>query len=85
MKALEKLAQSAGLVFTGTVFGLALGLLGELLVIRSVTPSTLGYLGVTYALVSTLGTIGLFGVPSGVTRFLSADEEHQGGCYLRGI
>jgi len=84
MKGLAKLAQSAGLVFVGTVLGQALGLFGELLVIRSVTPSTLGYLGVTYALVSTLGTIGLFGVPSGVTRFLSADEEDNEGMLLAG-
>lgn len=84
MKGLTKLAQSAGLVFIGTVFGQVFGLLGELLVIRSVSPSTLGYLGVTYALVSMLGTIGLFGVPSGVTRFLSANKERGGGILLAG-
>ncbi|WP_435320308.1 flippase [Haloarchaeobius sp. TZWSO28] len=84
MKGLGKLAQSAGLVFVGTVFGQALGLVGELLIIRSVTPTTLGYLGVTYALVSTVGTIGLLGVPSGVTRFLSADKGNKGGTLLAG-
>ncbi|WP_115891421.1 flippase [Haloferax sp. Atlit-48N] len=85
MKDIGNLAKSVSLVFIGTILGQALGLLGELIIIRSVAPDVLGRLGLAYAVVSTLGTIVLFGVPSGVTRYLSTgDSQNRTGILPSG-
>lgn len=77
MKGLHSILRSASLIFIGTILGQVIGFLAEIIIIRSVGPDLLGRLGVVYALVSTIGTISLLGIPAGITRFLSADEDSK--------
>lgn len=55
--------------------GRALGLVGEVLVVRSLPPETYGHVALAYTVATALGGLTLLGVPDGVTRLLQVDSE----------
>lgn len=65
------LARSAAIIFVGTVFGRILSLIGEVIIIRSLTPGAFGTVALAYTAILTLTRIGILGVPEGVSRMLS--------------
>lgn len=72
--ALSGLAKSAAIVFLGSVIGRLLSLLGQVLIVRSLAPTSFGHVALAYTVVSTVGGLALFGIHEGVTRLMSADE-----------
>ncbi|WP_435349136.1 flippase [Haloarchaeobius sp. HRN-SO-5] len=72
---LGKLAESASVVFVGSIVGRALGLVGETAIIRALPPSAFGEVALAYTVVFALANITLLGVHDGVTRFLSAADD----------
>ena len=72
--ALGGLAESAAVVFVGLVAGRLLSLLGQVLVARTLGPTTFGHVALAYTVVATLGTLALLGTHEGVTRQMSAAD-----------
>lgn len=68
------LAKGAAVIFAATVMGRLLSLLGEVLIIRSLSPGTFGTIALVYTGVLTLTNVGLLGVPSAVSRMLSDES-----------
>lgn len=75
--ALSGLAKSAVVVFLGTVLGRALALLGQVVVIRSLSPSAFGTIALVYTGLLTISQLGLLGIPKGVTRLFSAKDSER--------
>ncbi|WP_077152325.1 flippase [Halorubrum tropicale] len=75
--ALGGLAKSAVIVFFGTVAGRALGLLGQIFIVRSLDPTSFGHIALAYTVISTSGGLGLLGIHEGVTRLLSSERTQQ--------
>jgi len=71
------LLKSSAVVFVGLVFGKALGLLGEALIVRSLSPETYGSLALAYTITLLCGRIGNFGLQDGVTRLMSGETERS--------
>ncbi|MFC7019221.1 MULTISPECIES: flippase [Haloarcula] len=69
---LVKLAQSAALVFVASVVGRLLGLVAEIVIVRSLAPTTYGRIALAFTIISSLGSIILLGVHEGVTRQFSS-------------
>jgi len=69
---LGSLAKSGIAVLVATIFGRALGLVAEIMIVRTLEPSTYGSLALAYTIVFSLGSIALFGVHDGITRKISA-------------
>lgn len=74
LDSLEGLAKSAVVVFVASVIARALGLLGEVLVIRSLTPTAFGIVALAYTAVFTLSRLGLLGIPGAVARLMAAED-----------
>ncbi|MFB6102267.1 MAG: flippase [Haloplanus sp.] len=72
--ALSGLAKSAAVVFLGTVVGRLLSLLGQVLIVRSLTPTSFGHVALAYTVVLTAGGLSLLGVHEGTTRLMSSDS-----------
>ncbi|WP_380677667.1 flippase [Salinigranum sp. GCM10025319] len=72
--ALSGLAKSAAIVFLGTGLGRLLSLLGQVLIVRSLTPTSFGHVALAYTVVSMAGGLALLGVHEGVTRLMSAEQ-----------
>jgi stage V sporulation protein B len=72
--ALSGLAKSAAIVFMGSVLGRLLSLLGQVLIVRSLTPTSFGHVALAYTVVTTVGGLGLLGIHEGVTRLMSAEQ-----------
>lgn len=68
---LTKLLRSAAIVFPVTVLARGLALGAEIVIIRSLSPSQFGTIAVAYTIALMLGRLALFGVPQGVTRYIS--------------
>lgn len=71
---LGRLAQSASIVFVGIVLGHVLALVGQVLLARTLGPTTFGHVALAYTIVSTVASLAHLGVGDGVTRLLSADQ-----------
>lgn len=72
--ALSGLVKSAAIVFLGSVVGRLLSLLGQVLIVRSLTPTSFGHVALAYTVVSTVGGLGLLGIHEGVTRLMSSEQ-----------
>lgn len=72
--ALSGLAKSAAIIFLGTIIGRLLGLFGQILIVRSLEPTSFGHLALAYTVASTLAGLALLGVQDGVTRLMSAEQ-----------
>lgn len=75
---LSGLARSAAIIFSGNVLGRVFNLLGQVLIIRSLTPTSFGYVALAYTVASAIGALAIFGVKDGVTRLMSAGAEEEG-------
>ncbi|WP_175454500.1 flippase [Halopelagius longus] len=84
---LTKLLKSAGIVFVSTVVARGLALGAEVFIIRSLSPDVFGTIAVAYTVALVLGRLSLFGVPAGVTRFISdeSSEEEQWTVVKHGL
>lgn len=71
-ESLKGLAKSAAVIFIGTVIGKSLALVGEILIVRSLSPSEYGHLALAYTIVLTASMVVLFGLHNGVTRIMSS-------------
>ena len=72
--ALSRLAKSAAIVFVGSVIGKALSLIGQVLIVRSLTPTSFGHVALAYTVVSTTAGLALLGIDNGVARLMSAKQ-----------
>lgn len=75
--ALSGLAKSAVIIFFGTASGRIFGLIGQILIIRSLDPTSFGNIVLVYTVVSTSAGLGLLGVDEGITRLLSSERTQQ--------
>ena len=73
-KSLESLLRGSGVIFLGTVVGRLLGLLGQVLIVRALSPVVFGHVALAHTVVLIVARIAQAGVPQGAARFLSADE-----------
>ncbi|WP_424016487.1 polysaccharide biosynthesis C-terminal domain-containing protein [Halorientalis pallida] len=71
--ALNKLARSSSIVFTGTIIGQGIGLFGEIIIVRSLSPKVYGQLALAYTFAIIGSSLLVFGAPKGITRMMSAD------------
>lgn len=69
------LAKSAVIIFIATSSARTLGLFGEILVVRSLDPKIYGHLALAYTIIVVVSQLSLFGVPAGVTRLMSANDD----------
>ncbi|WP_135366078.1 flippase [Halosimplex halophilum] len=69
------LARGAVVVFVGTVAGRALGVLGQVLIVRALSVELFGQLALALTVVSAVGHVSLLGVPKGTTRLISGETE----------
>ena len=72
--ALSGLAKSAAVILFGSVIGRLLSLLGQILIVRSLTPTSFGHVALAYTIVSTVCGLALLGIHEGVTRLMSAEQ-----------
>lgn len=72
--ALSSLAKSAAIVFVGSVVGKVLSLIGQVLIVRSLTPTSFGHVALAYTVVSTAAGLALLGSDKGVARLMSAKQ-----------
>ncbi|RLM71605.1 flippase [Halorubrum sp. Atlit-8R] len=72
--ALSSLAKSAAIVFVGSVVGKVLSLIGQVLIVRSLTPASFGHVALAYTVVSTAAGLALLGSDKGVARLMSAKQ-----------
>ena len=68
------LAKGAGVVFVGTVLGRALGFLGQVVIVRSLSPHAFGRIALAYTIVHAVAGIAVVGLPQGVTRLIAASN-----------
>jgi O-antigen/teichoic acid export membrane protein len=71
------LVRSAGIIFIGSILGKILALLGQILIIRHLSPELFGHIALTYTVASTAAGLSLLGVHEGVTKMISADTDEQ--------
>jgi O-antigen/teichoic acid export membrane protein len=64
-------------IFLGTVVGRLLGLLGQVLIVRALSPVVFGHVALAHTVVLIVARVAQAGVPQGAARFLSADEETE--------
>lgn len=74
---LGSLVRGAAIVFVGRVAGRALGLLGQVLIVRELTVQRFGHLALAVTIVAAAANVALLGVPQGVTRMLAADQRDE--------
>lgn len=71
------LAQSAVLIFIGTVIARLLGLASEILIVRSLVPDVYGHLALAFTVITVVGQLSLLGIPDGVARMMSTPEDRS--------
>lgn len=77
----RSLLESSGIIFIGRVGGRGLGLAGQILLVRSLSPENFGIIALGYTVILLLSRIYSVGLSQGVTRFLadhSRNEVEQG-------
>ncbi|AAM04479.1 flippase [Methanosarcina acetivorans] len=70
-KSLKRVAQSATIIFIGTIINLFLGFLGRILLIRFTTQNEYGLYSMAFTLMSVLITISTLGLYDGTTRYIA--------------
>ena len=68
---LRKIAKGAGIGFTGTFIGMALGYLSRMVIARFLGASDYGLICLGFAAMSIAATLSLVGLPSGIVRYVS--------------
>ncbi|MFP3910429.1 MAG: oligosaccharide flippase family protein, partial [Archaeoglobaceae archaeon] len=68
---LRKIAKGAGINFIGLLLASLLGFGSRIILARSLSPAEYGLIALGIALFSITASIGMFGMPGGVTRFVS--------------
>lgn len=77
------LARSAAVILFGNVSGRILNLLGQVLIIRSLTPATFGNVALAYTVATAVGSLAMFGIKDGVTRQMSAAGDEEAASIVR--
>ncbi|QRV15793.1 flippase [Haloterrigena salifodinae] len=73
-EAVINILKGAGIIFAGRMLSRGLGLIGEILVARTLLPDQFGVVALAYTVVSTVGLFTTFGTKKGVPRLISGDE-----------
>jgi|GEM_PF-2728016 len=76
-ESLGKIAQSTSIIFAGTLVAQILGLLAEIIIVRSLPPEIYGMLALAYTIVVLTGKLSVLGVGTTVTRLSSAHETFE--------
>jgi len=74
---LSMLLKGASIIFLGTVVGQIFGLVGQIIIVRSLSPEQFGTVALAFSIVSALSGILVFGTPQGTARLLAADQNAQ--------
>ncbi|MDS0300240.1 flippase [Halogeometricum sp. S1BR25-6] len=74
---LSKLFRSAGIVFLSTISTQILALSAEIFIVRSLSPEEYGTIAVAYTTALIAGRLSLFGIPEGITRFISDTSAYR--------
>lgn len=69
-KSLKAVAKGAGIIFVGMVIGKVLGMVNTILLARFLEPSKYGLFSLGLTVVEILAIVGIFGLTSGVVRFI---------------
>ena len=69
-ESLKAVAKGAGIIFVGTIIGKILGMVNTILLARFLEPSKYGLFSLGLTVVEILAIIGVFGLTSGVVRFI---------------
>lgn len=83
--ALQNLMKGSGIILIGTAIGKFLGLVGQILIIRSLPPSEFGQIMLAFTIVSISSTLFLIGIPDGITRLVAAENDHDSGYVIVGL
>lgn len=70
-ESLRKIAKGAGIGFTGTAIGMVFGFFTRAIIARFLGPGDYGLISLGVAGLSIAATIGLLGLPAGITRYVS--------------
>ncbi len=70
-ESLRKIAKGAGIGFTGTFIGTALGYLSRMIIARFLGASDYGLISLGYAAMTIASTLSLVGLPAGIQRYVS--------------
>ena len=68
---LQKIAKSAGIIFTGTIIGLLLGFGGRVILIRFTTQTEYGIYSLALVIISIFATISMLGLGTGSPRYIA--------------
>jgi len=68
---LRKIAKGAGICFTGTFVGMALGYFSRMIIARFLGPGDYGLISLGFAGMSIAATLSLAGLPQGIVRYIS--------------
>ena len=70
-ESLRKIAKGAGIAFTGTFIGTALGYLSRMIIARFLGASDYGLISLGFAVMNIAATLSLVGFNTGIQRFVS--------------
>ena len=70
-ESLRKIAKGAGITFVGTAIGMFFGFFTRMVIARFLGPGDYGLISLGVACLSIAATIGLLGLPAGITRYVS--------------
>ena len=70
-ESLRKIAKGAGITFVGTAIGIFFGFFTRMVIARFLGPGDHGLISLGVAGLSIAATIGLLGLPAGITRYVS--------------
>lgn len=80
---LISIIKGAGVILSGKVLARGLGFIGQILIIRSLSPAQFGEISLAFTVATMASTLLLLGIPEGITRLISANEE-QAAEYITG-
>lgn len=83
--AIGDLLKGSSIILLGTVVGNFLGLLGQVLIIRSLSPVEFGEIILAFTIVSMVSTLSLLGIPEGITRLVAANDGQTSGYVSGGL
>ena len=83
-ESLRKIAKGAGIGFTGTFIGTALGYLSRMIIARFLGASDYGLISLGFAAMNIAAALSLVGLPAGITRFISFYKGKEDAGRIKG-
>ncbi|MBE0477945.1 flippase [Candidatus Aerophobetes bacterium] len=82
---LKKIAKGTGIVLTGTILGMLLGLVSRIVIVRYVTPSEFGLLYLSLTITGITATIACLGFPVATVRYVAFYLETKDTAKVREV